>query len=116
MALMMIFSANTQNSCRYVSDHLGFSCYQTDNIYQFLKYAEITEPDIVLMHFEKNFNNDTFIMHEIKQSLCKSGICPAIYLNMPQDFEGEHFFENINFENQDELLSVLEQRHTPLNR
>ena len=98
MALMMVFSKKTKNMCGELH---GFDCYQTDNIYQFLKYANEAKPDVVMMHFEKNFNVNTDTLNEIKKALCSDDVCPRILLNLPTDFSEELFYENVDFEKDD---------------
>ena len=110
MALMMIFSNETQNKYQEKALRMGLDYYQTDNIYQFLRYAKEAKPDIVLMRFEKNFNSNSAIISEVKKALCENDICPQIYLNKPDDFEGEDFFENIDFESDTDVFSNVESK------
>lgn len=98
MALMMVFSSTPKERYRAEAYRLGFDFYQTDNIYQFLRYAKEAEPALVVMQFQDGFNNDDFMMYEIKKALCKNNVCPRILLNQPIDFSGEVFFENTNFD------------------
>lgn len=99
--MMMIFSKKEEHVLKEEAERLGMGCFQTDNIYYFLRVAKEVKPEIVLMNFEKDFNNDPKIMTEIKGALCENGVCPKIYLNKPEDFEGEEFFENVDFEKED---------------
>lgn len=101
MALMMIFSNKHEQDCINWANRSGLKYYQTDNIYRFLQYAKEVKPDIVLMRFEENFNNDAYTMNEIKKTLCPNNICPRIYLNKPDHFEGDLFFVDIRFEKED---------------
>ena len=60
---------------------------------------------MVMMNFSKRFNINTELMAELKKSLCDENTCPPIYLNAPQDFEGEIFFKD--FKNIDSI-TILE--------
>ncbi len=93
--MMMIFSNDDDKS------KFGFDCYQTDNIYQFLLIAKEVRPDVVVMKFTDEFQTDEEILSKIKEALCKDEVCPKIYMNMPENFEGERFFENVDFEKED---------------
>jgi len=101
MALMMIFSNKKEKQYRVLGENMGFDCFQTDNIYQFLKYAKEAKPDVVMMKFPKKFYVSQELMEELKRSLCKENICPPIYLNISNHFEGEIFFQNIEFVKED---------------
>ncbi len=96
MALMMVFSSDKEQIHRRQAMRLGLDYYQTDNIYRFLCYAKEAKPDIVLMHFDDDFNSDNQMMQELKNTLCEQNTCPPIYLNKPSDFEGDTFFYDTN--------------------
>ncbi len=102
MTLMMLFSDNEQEKYKalYQSDAtlLGFDYYQTDNIYQFLMYAREAKPEIVIMHFSPDFNNDTSLLEQIRENVCAQGTCPQIYLNKGKDFANPEFFCDVDFE------------------
>jgi len=101
MALMMIYSSKKEKQYIHLAEKSGFDCYQTDNIYQFLRYAKEAKPDVVMIRFSKKFNVSRELMEDVKKSVCGEDICPPIYLNMPEDFEGEKFFQSVNFEKED---------------
>ena len=101
--MMMVFSNNDEKN-KY-----GFDCYQTDNIYQFLTMAKEVRPDIVFMKFTDEFHTDDQIMLKIKEALCKQDVCPKIYMNMPKNFKGEKFFDDVDFEKKEVILSLIEK-------
>ena len=101
MALMMIFSKRNEKQYVKMATKSGHDCYQTDNIYQFLRIAKEAKPDMVVMRFSKRFNMNRELMDEIRQSLCDENVCPPIYLNVPDDFDGEVFFKNMDFAKED---------------
>ena len=109
MALMMVFSNRLQEKIKEKALSLGFDYYQTDNIYRFITYAAETRPDIVMMHFENDFNNNADMMLALKRHLCHNDICPQIFLNKPDDFTGEEFFRAINMDDMQDVLRTLEQ-------
>lgn len=96
MALMMVFSSDKEQKYRPQAMELGLDYYQTDNIYCFLRYAKEAKPDVVMMHFDADFNNSSEVMGQIKNNLCEQNVCPPIYLNKPEDFEGDEFFYDTN--------------------
>ena len=100
MAMMMIFEDEPQGQYDYEKFlEKGFNLYACSNIYQFLKYAKEVKPDVVIMNFSPKFRNDLTMMNKIKDMLCNNNICPQIYLNAPKNFEGEIFFEEVDFKN-----------------
>jgi len=101
MALVMLFSKKIRENFKNEAIRLGFEYYQTDNIYQFLRYAKEAKPDVVMMDFEDNFNFDGLLMSEVKNNLCNDDVCPRIFVNRTADFVGEIFFQNTDFEKND---------------
>ena len=101
MALLMFFSKKIRENYKNEAIRLGFEYYQTDNIYQFLRYAKEAKPQVVMMDFEDDFNFDGLMMREVKKNLCDDDICPRIFLNREADFEGKMFFQNADFEKND---------------
>jgi len=97
MTMMMIFEDEPKDAPYY--EHFlnkGFNLYACSNIYQFLRYAKEVKPDVVLMNFSPAFENNSDVMREIKQALCDEDVCPRIYLNAPENFEGVAFFEDVD--------------------
>ena len=111
MALMMIFSTDSEEKYKAEAMRLGFDYYQTDNIYQFLRYAKEAKPDVAVLNFKDDFNNDYQMMNEIYGSLCEKNICPKIYLNQPQDFSGNIFFENVDFKEDDSFFKSVKNQN-----
>lgn len=101
MALMMMFSNKNRETFKNEAIRHGFSYYQTDNIYLFLRYAKEAKPDVVMMDFEDDFNCDRGLMGELKKNLCESDVCPRIFLSRFANFEGKTFFEKTDFDKAD---------------
>lgn len=101
MALLMIFSNKNRENFKNEAIRLGFEYYQTDNIYQFLRYAKEAKPEVVMIDFEDGFNCDGLLMNELKNNLCENDVCPRIFLSRIEDFEGKVFFEKTDFDKAD---------------
>lgn len=97
MTMMMIFEDEPKNAVYYEGFlNKGFNLFACSNIYQFLRYAKEIKPDVVVMNFSPAFENNSDMMREIKQALCNEDVCPQIYLNAPENFEGDMFFEDVD--------------------
>ncbi len=92
----MMFFSNEGERAEFLED-----CYQTDNIYQFLKIAKEVRPEVVVMKFGESFNADEHVIKQIKEMLCEEDICPRIYMNVSEEICEEKFFENVDFEKED---------------
>ncbi len=109
MPLMMYFS-NKEDACRKNEAIMaGFDYYHSDNIYRFLKIAKEVRPDVVMMHFADDFNTDSLMMKELKNALCEKDVCPKIYLNKPNDYEGEIFFEYFDFSKASGIIDKIKK-------
>ncbi len=114
MALLMVFEDKAESTNDFnIFVRNGFRLYRCHNIYQFLRYAKEAKPDIVMMNFSQTFQNDAKTMEEIRNHLCEKATCPKIYLNAPKNFDGEKFFQNIDFNSEalERLLFHLTQEH-----
>ncbi|MBR2299071.1 MAG: hypothetical protein IJ870_00665 [Alphaproteobacteria bacterium] len=87
MAMMMVFSSKQQSE-KYESEavRLGLKCFQTDNIYQFLRYAKEVRPDVAMMEFEEGFNQDEKMMESVKEALCEKDKCARLYINRVEKY------------------------------
>ena len=87
MAWMMIFSKK-QKSEEYKQEaaRLGLKYFQTDNIYQFLRYAKEVKPDVAMMEFEDDFYQDEKMMEGVKEALCEKDKCARLYINHVQKY------------------------------
>ncbi len=97
MSDVMIFEEKELKKIREDMVRFGLEGYCTGNIFDFLRYAKELKPEVAILRFSKEFQNNEIILQELKNALCEEEKCPKIYLNPPKDFEGEYFFESIQF-------------------
>lgn len=95
----------------------GFFAFGTDNIYQFLKYAAVVHPDIVIMDMPQDFAFDDAFWTELQKSLCQKH-CPEIYINADPPFSNNKALHITKFNksniNPDELTKLVKETHNHL--
>lgn len=119
MGKIFIYENNPETLANFNTDFKarGFITFGTDNIYQFLKYAALVHPDIVIMNIPHGFKfNDTF--WQTFQTSLRQENCPEIYINIKPPLAQNKTLHLTNFmENSlssHERINFVHQSHNHL--
>lgn len=110
---IFVYEEDIQNLRHYIGklEKFGFAAFGTDNLYQFLKYSEQINPDIVIMNLPEDFNADSKTWEQMESSLCQNR-CPQIYINADHGFNHKPAFHYYDFNSadisQEQINNILE--------